>query len=369
MFLQSRREVAWWTMVDNSWPSKLLGEGLVFEDIDDQSFWLSVGIIENRAALSIRLRKVVADTGDFLLPPDSDLPPQEAWRIRIIDEAGLGKLRSPNMQWVSLAIIACLADPPVGAAAVDGIQVGSPLSMCCRILKGFMTVPEAMARRGFLGISAPVLATLLANAGAPCADGASEFDIIMAGTMHFHPECSEDLLLSALAKRQHHLLSIVPTNFFDDPMVTSCFDEADVKEIAHTVSNIKAKDDYESALKLKATKYALTVKPRPKKVAKAKATAVARAMRDLLPTAFSREEAMKFMPKNTVYNISIFKDVKNARWQGHHSLMGSISRSWVCHGEEHAMKMVLAWAWYQAKELEGVEQPYAFLENIDWEKA
>ena len=33
------------------------------------------------------------------------------------------------------------------------------------------------------------------------------------------------------------------------------------------------------------------------------------------------------------------------------------------------MKMVLAWAWYQAKELEGVEQPYAFLENIDWEKA
>ena len=92
-------------------------------------------------------------------------------------------------------------------------------------------------------------------------------------------------------------------------------------------------------------------------------------MRDLLPTACSREEAMKFMPKNIVYKISIFKDVKNARWQGHHSLMGSISRSWVCHGEEHAMKMVLAWAWYQAKELEGVEQPYAFLENIVWEKA
>ena len=57
MFLQSRCEAAWWTMVDNSWPSKLLGEGLVFEDIDDQSFWLSVGIIENRAALSIRLQK------------------------------------------------------------------------------------------------------------------------------------------------------------------------------------------------------------------------------------------------------------------------------------------------------------------------
>ena len=53
--------------MDISWPSKLLGEGLVFEDIDDQSFWLSVGIIENRAALSIRLRKVVTGAGDFFV--------------------------------------------------------------------------------------------------------------------------------------------------------------------------------------------------------------------------------------------------------------------------------------------------------------
>eukprot|EP00974_Lingulodinium_polyedra_P131120 11216492-Lingulodinium_polyedra.AAC.1 len=72
---------------------------------------------------------------------------------------------------------------------------------------------------------------------------------------------------------------------------------------------------------------------------------------------------MTFIPQNSAFKQSIYKDTKNNRWQAWHEISGTASRSWTVHGELDAMMKAIKWLWKQAMELEDVQCPYAFLND------
>ena len=154
------------------------------------------------------------------------------------------------------------------------------------------------------------------------------------------------------------MATVAKEGFWSDELVLDSFDRSDQQDLELTQKAMASQLEFRKGVReatrgfVKAHRASL-----PKKGAGSKRKV---RLPDLDQT--TREEAMLLLPPAMPWSWRVYRDPRNARWQAHHRVHGTCSRSWGLYGPGPALARVLAHVWAIEVEVGSVDAcPYAVL--------